>query len=47
MLTNYIMVDYSTIICWVSSFVILGVSGLFCRFYSNFEENPVSKHRRF
>ena len=26
-----LLVDSSTIICWTSIFVILGVSGLFCR----------------
>ena len=30
-------VGSSTVICWVSPFVILGVSGLFCRFYSIFD----------
>ena len=29
--------DYSTIICWMSSFVTLGVPGLFCCFYSIFD----------
>ena len=29
-LTHCILVDASTVICWTSSFVILGVSGLFC-----------------
>ena len=36
------MVDYSTVIYWTSLFVILGLSGLFCRFYYIFDENPVS-----
>ena len=29
--------DSSTVICWTSPFVILGVSGLICRFYSIFD----------
>ena len=29
-----ILVDYSAVICWTSPFVILGVSGIFFRFYS-------------
>ena len=28
--------DFSTVICWTNPFVILGVSGLFCRFCSIF-----------
>ena len=32
-LTHCILVDSSTVICWASPFVILGVSDLFCRFY--------------
>ena len=28
-LTHYILVDFSTVVCWTSPFVILGVSGLF------------------
>ena len=32
-LTLCILVDASTFICWTSPFVILAVSGLFCRFY--------------
>ena len=35
-LTHCILVDSSTIIFWTSPFVILGVSGLFCRFDSIF-----------
>ena len=35
--THCILVDSSTVICWKSPFVILGVSGLFCRFYYNFD----------
>ena len=27
-------VDSSTLICWTSPFVILGVSGLFCPFFN-------------
>ena len=30
-------VDASTVICWMSPFVILGVLDLFCRFYSIFD----------
>ena len=36
-LAHFILVDSSTVICWTSPFVILGVSGLFCRFYSIFD----------
>ena len=36
-LTHYILVDFSTVICWTSPFVILGMSGLFCNFYSIFD----------
>ena len=32
-----ILVDSSTTICWMSPFVILGVFGLFCHFYSVFD----------
>ena len=31
------LVDSSIVICWTSPFVNLGVSGLFCGFYSIFE----------
>ena len=37
LLTLSILVDSSTVICWMSLFVILGVSDLFCRFYSFFD----------
>ena len=33
-LTHFILVDSSPVICWKSPFVTLGVSGLFCHFYS-------------
>ena len=33
-LTHCILVDSSTVTCWMSPFVILGVSGLFCCIYS-------------
>ena len=33
-LTHCTMVDSYTVICWTSLFVIIGVSGLFCSFYS-------------
>ena len=32
-----ILVDCSTVICWMSLFVILEVMGLFCHFYSIFD----------
>ena len=35
--THCILVDSSTGVCWMSSFVILGVSGLICPFYSIFD----------
>ena len=35
--------DSSTIICWMSLFVILGVSGLFCHFFLFLTENPIGK----
>ena len=38
-LTHCILVDFSTVICWATPFVILGVLGLFSRFYSFFIEN--------
>ena len=34
---HFILVDYSTVICWKSPFVILGASGLYRAFYSIFE----------
>ena len=36
-LTHYVLVDSSTVICWISSLLILGLSGLFCHFYSIFD----------
>ena len=36
-LTHSILLDSSTVICWMSLVVILGVSGLFRRFYSIFD----------
>ena len=36
-LTHGILVDSSTVICWTDRFVILGVLGLFCCFYSIFD----------
>ena len=33
LLTHCVLVNSSTVICWMSSFVMLGVSGLFCGFY--------------
>ena len=42
-LTHTILVDSSSVLCWTSPFVILGVSGLFCCFYSIFvKKNPVN-----
>ena len=38
-LTHCVLVDSSTVICWTRPFVILGVSGLFFRFYSFLMEN--------
>ena len=35
-LTHFILIDSSTVICWTSPFVILGVLGLFCLFHSIF-----------
>ena len=35
------LVDSSADICWRSPFVISGVPGLFCRFYSNVDGNTV------
>ena len=32
-LTQCILVDSSTVTCWMSPFVILGVTGLFCCFH--------------
>ena len=37
MLTHCILVDFSTVICWTSSFIILGVSAVFCCFYFIFD----------
>ena len=36
-LTHCILVHSSTVICWMRPFVIIGVSGLFSRFYSIFD----------
>ena len=36
-LTDCILVDSATVICWASPIVILGVLGLFCHFYSIFD----------
>ena len=33
-LTHCILVDSSTVICWMCLVIILGVSGLFCHLYS-------------
>ena len=46
-LTQCILVDSSTVILWMSPFVILRVLDLFCQFYFFFLlENPVSKQWR-
>ena len=37
-LTYCILLSFSTVICWTSPFVILRVSGVFCPFYSTFDE---------
>ena len=37
-LTHCLLVDTSNVICWTSPSVILGKSGLFCRFYSIFDK---------
>ena len=39
-----ILVVSSTVICWTSPLVILGVSGLVCCLYSIFDGKPVCKH---
>ena len=44
--THSILADSSFVICWMSPFVISGVSSLFCHFYSILLENPVSKQCR-
>ena len=36
-LTHCILVDSSTVICWTNLIFILGMSGLFCHFYSIFD----------
>ena len=41
-LTYCILLDSSTVVCWVSPFVILRVLGLFCHLF--LMENPVSKN---
>ena len=39
-LTHCIIVDSSTVVCWTSLFVSLGVSGLICCFYSILIKTP-------
>ena len=39
-LSHCILVDSSTVTCWTSLFVISGVSGLFCSFYSMLDGKP-------
>ena len=46
LLTHCIPVDSSTIIYWMSLFVILGVLALFCRFFLLLMENPGSEKGR-
>ena len=41
-LTHSMPVDSSTVICCTSPFVILGVLGLFCHFYSIFDDHVAS-----
>ena len=36
-LANCVLVDSSTVVCWSIPIAILGISGLFCRFYSIFD----------
>ena len=43
LLTHCFLVDFSTVLCWTSPFVILGVSGLFCHVCSILMKDPVSK----
>ena len=44
LLTICVLVDSSTVICWMHPLVILWVSGLFCPTFIPFlVENPVSK----
>ena len=45
-LTHCIQVDSSTVICWMSSFVILEALGYFVAFILFLMENPVSKKCR-
>ena len=43
-LTHRIVMDSSTVICWMCPFVILEMSGLYVGFSLFFIENPISKH---
>ena len=43
-LTHCILVDSSSVTCWTSPFVILGVSSLFRCFNSILMENPISNN---
>ena len=45
-LSHCILVDSSTVICWTSPYVILGLAGLFWDFYSIFEANSVDPDQR-
>ena len=45
-LIHCILVDSSTVICWMSPFVIWRVSGLFVSFILFLMENPVGKQCR-
>ena len=42
--TQHILVISSTVTCWTSPLFILGVSGLFHRFYSIFDGKSCCKH---
>ena len=41
LLIHCLLVDSLAVTCWTSPFVILGLSGLFCHFYSIIEANTV------
>ena len=43
-LTHCILVDSSTVICWTSLFVILGVSRLLCCFSPHYVASDVGLH---
>ena len=43
-LTHCLVVDSSSVICWMNPFVILGLSGLVCGFYSIFDGKILTSH---